>query len=58
MEKLLFNLLKIQSYSGDEKKIADFIILKLKGFKIKRQFVAKNRFNIIARGLLFKCDEN
>lgn len=49
MNKLLLNLLKIQSYSGNEKKVADFIISKLEGFKIKRQFVAKNRFNIIAR---------
>lgn len=49
MEKLLLNLLKIQSYSGNEEKIADFIISKLEGFKIKRQFVTKNRFNIIAR---------
>lgn len=49
MEKLLLNLLKIQSYSGNEEKIANFIISKLEGFKIKRQFVAKNRFNIIAR---------
>lgn len=49
MEKLILNLLKIESYSGNEKKIADFVISKLEGFKIKRQFVAKNRFNIIAK---------
>lgn len=49
MDKLLISLLKIQSYSGDEERIAKFIVSKLKGFKIKRQFVAKNRYNIIAR---------
>ncbi|MFZ2975654.1 MAG: M20/M25/M40 family metallo-hydrolase [Candidatus Moraniibacteriota bacterium] len=49
MEKLILDLLKIESYSGNEKKVADFIISKLKGFEIECQLVAKNRFNIIAK---------
>lgn len=49
IEKLLIQLLKIESYSGQEKKLADFVIKKLPKFKIKKQFVSKNRFNIIAK---------
>lgn len=49
MEKLILDLLKIESYSGNEERIANFIISKLKGFKITRQFVTKNRFNIITK---------
>lgn len=49
MEELLLKLLEIQSYSGNEKKIADFIISKLEGFDIERQFIGKGRYNIFAK---------
>lgn len=49
MNELLLELVKIQSYSGNEKAIADFIISKLDRFKVKKQRIAKNRYNIIAK---------
>jgi acetylornithine deacetylase/succinyl-diaminopimelate desuccinylase-like protein len=49
IESLLLELLKIPSISGNEKGIADFIVQNLEGFKIEKQFISKNRFNIIAR---------
>lgn len=48
IEKLLIELIKIPSVFGREKNIAEFIIKRLKGFEIRKQFVAKERFNIIA----------
>lgn len=49
MNELLLKLLKTQSYSGNEERVANFIISRLKGFKVKRQIVGKNRFNIVAQ---------
>lgn len=49
IEKLLLKLVKIESVSGKEKEIANFIVAQLKGFKIKKQYVSKERFNIIVR---------
>lgn len=43
------NLIKIESFSGNEIKIADFIISQLENFKINKQFIDKDRFNVIAR---------
>jgi acetylornithine deacetylase/succinyl-diaminopimelate desuccinylase-like protein len=49
IEKLLIELLRIDSVSGKEKEIGEFIVQKLDGFKIKKQFISKDRFNIIAK---------
>lgn len=49
IEKNLIDLLRIDSTTGDEGALAEFIISRLGGFRIKRQLVAKGRFNIIAR---------
>ncbi len=49
IEKLLIELLKIESVSGNEKNVADFIVSKLKGFDIKKQIIEKDRYNIIAK---------
>lgn len=49
IEKLLIELLKIESASGNEKNVADFIVSKLKGFDIKKQIIKKDRYNIIAK---------
>lgn len=50
IEELLIQLIKIPSLSGQEKNIGNFIIKKLQGngFTTKKQFVARDRFNIIA----------
>lgn len=52
VQKLLIDLLKIPSLSGDEKKVGEFIVKRLKksGFKIKTQIVdsKKGNFNILA----------
>jgi len=49
IENLLIHLVKIESVSGNEKKISDFICNQLKGFRITKQKIAKNRFNIYAK---------
>lgn len=49
IEKLLLELLNIPSVSGQEKAIGQFLVSKLKDFKVKKQFVTKERFNIIAK---------
>jgi len=52
IEKLLISLIKIPSVSGQEKEIGEFIFQRLKeidGFKIEKQAIEKDRFNIIAR---------
>lgn len=48
IEELLLELIRIPSFSGKEKEIADFIVEKLEGFEIERQFVGEDRFNIVA----------
>lgn len=48
IEKLLIELLKIPSVSGQEKEIGQFLLTQLSGFKIKKQHIDKGRFNIIA----------
>lgn len=48
IEELLMDLIKIPSVFGHEKDVAEFVIQKLEGFEIEKQFVAENRFNIIA----------
>lgn len=48
IEKLLVDLIKIESVSGNEKNIGEFICTVLRGFKIVRQKISKERFNIIA----------
>lgn len=47
-EELLLELIRTPSFSGNEKRIAELIIQKLEGFEIERQFVGKDRFNIVA----------
>lgn len=49
IESLLLELLKIPSVSGNENGIANFIVQNLEGFKIEKQFISKDRFNIIAK---------
>ncbi len=49
IENLLVKLININSTSGQEAAVAGFIESKLGGFKLKRQHVSKNRFNIIAK---------
>lgn len=49
IEKLLLGLLNIPSVSGQEKAIGQFLVSELKDFKVKKQFVTKERFNIIAK---------
>jgi LysW-gamma-L-lysine carboxypeptidase len=49
LEKLLINLIEIESVSGNEKKIADFICRQLTGFSITKQIISKNRYNIYAQ---------
>lgn len=48
IEELLTKLLAIPSPTGQEKAVADFIIDRLAGFKIKKQFITPDRYNIIA----------
>lgn len=49
IEKLLVELLNIKSVTGNEKKLADFIVNKLEGFEVEKQVVAGERYNIIAK---------
>lgn len=49
LEKTLIDLLRIDSVTGNEPAAAEFIESKLDGFKVKRQYVTKDRFNIVAR---------
>lgn len=49
IEKLLLELLNIPSISGQEKAIGQFLVSELNDFKIKKQFISKERFNIIAK---------
>lgn len=49
IEKLLLDLLNIPSVSGDEKNIGEFLCKQLVGFKIQKQKISKDRFNIIAK---------
>ncbi len=49
IEKLLLNLLRIDSISGNEAAVAKYIESNLGGFRVKRQYVSKERFNIIAQ---------
>jgi acetylornithine deacetylase/succinyl-diaminopimelate desuccinylase-like protein len=49
IEKLLIDLLKIESVTGDEVAVATHIESELSGFRVKRQYVAKERFNIVAQ---------
>ena len=49
IEKTIINLLRINSVTGNEMAIAKFIESKLAGFRVERQYVVKERFNIVAR---------
>lgn len=49
IEKLLIELLDIESITGNEKKLADFVVNKLKDFEIKKQVIEGERYNIVAR---------
>ena len=49
IEELLIKLLEISSVSGQEKEIGEFLVSELKDFKVKKQSVGKERFNVIAR---------
>lgn len=49
IEKLLLELLKIPSVSGQEEAIGRFLVSKLGDFEVIKQFVTKERFNIIAK---------
>jgi acetylornithine deacetylase/succinyl-diaminopimelate desuccinylase-like protein len=49
IEKLLLDLIKIPSVSGQEREIGNFLVSQLNGFKIRKQYVDKERFNVIAQ---------
>jgi acetylornithine deacetylase/succinyl-diaminopimelate desuccinylase-like protein len=49
LEKMLIDLLRIDSTTGNESAVARYIESKLGGFRLERQYVAKDRFNVIAR---------
>jgi acetylornithine deacetylase/succinyl-diaminopimelate desuccinylase-like protein len=49
IEKTLIDLLKIDSVTGNEASVAEFIESKLSGFRLERQYVSRKRFNVIAR---------
>jgi len=49
IEKILINLLRIDSVSGNEGAVATYIESKLGDFRLKRQYISKDRFNIIAQ---------
>jgi len=51
VDKLLIKLIRIKSPSGNEHKIGEYVFnfLKEEGFNIRKVFVDKNRFNIVAK---------
>jgi acetylornithine deacetylase/succinyl-diaminopimelate desuccinylase-like protein len=49
VEKLLMDLIARESITGNETIIAGFIESKLSGFRMRRQYIDKERFNIIAK---------
>lgn len=52
IEKLLIDLIKIPSVTGQEKKIGEFIysqLIGVKGLKIKKQNIDKDRFNLVIK---------
>ncbi len=49
LEKTLIGLLRIDSTTGNEGAVAKYIESKLGGFCLERQYVSKERFNVIAR---------
>ena len=49
IEKLLLDLLRIDSISGNEAAVAKYIESKLDGFRVRRQYVSKERFNLVAQ---------
>ena len=49
VEKLLLELLDIDSPSGSEGLLGEFLEKKLMGFKVSRQYVAPGRFNVTAQ---------
>jgi acetylornithine deacetylase/succinyl-diaminopimelate desuccinylase-like protein len=49
LEKTLIDLLNIDSVTGNEGLLAEFIESELVGFRVKRQYVDKGRFNLVAR---------
>ena len=49
IEKMLVELMHIDSVSGNESAVARFIKSQLGGFRVTRQAVAKGRFNLIAQ---------
>jgi len=49
IEKLLLEMLEIPSVSGYEKEMGDFLVSELKDFKVEKQLVEKDRFNVIAK---------
>ncbi|HRZ95793.1 MAG TPA: M20/M25/M40 family metallo-hydrolase [Candidatus Moranbacteria bacterium] len=48
IEKLLLDLIKIPSVSGQEKEIGNFLVSRLNGFKVRKQYIDKEIFNVIA----------
>ncbi|EKE21933.1 MAG: peptidase dimerization [uncultured bacterium] len=48
IERLLIEMLKIPSVSGQEKMMGDFLVRELKDFKVEKQIAEKDRFNVIA----------
>ena len=49
IEGLLIKLINIESISGNESAVARFIETQLTDFKLKRQYIDKSRFNIVAK---------
>ncbi|HCU70557.1 MAG TPA: hypothetical protein DIC35_02240, partial [Candidatus Moranbacteria bacterium] len=48
IESLLIKMLKIPSVSGQEKAMGDFLVSELTDFKVKKQIVEQDRFNVVA----------
>jgi acetylornithine deacetylase/succinyl-diaminopimelate desuccinylase-like protein len=49
IEKMLVELMRIDSVTGNESAVARYIESQLEDFRVTRQAVAKGRFNVIAR---------
>ena len=49
LEKLLVALLRIDSTTGNEGPLAEFIESQLMGFRVKRQYVSRGRFNLVVQ---------
>ena len=49
VEKLLIDLIDRESITGNEATVAGFIESKLSGFRMSRQYISRERFNVVAQ---------